>query len=535
MTLNIIDCTLRDGGYYNDWDFPRDLIVEYLQAMAAASIDYVELGFRSFDKQGFKGACAYTTDNFIRSLPIPANIRIGVMMNAAELVNHPEGPLQAAKLQFTFASESPVTLVRFACHVHEFETMLPVCKLLKEMGYMVGINLMQVADRSEQDIENIAKLASNYDLDALYFADSMGSLDPVQTTRIVQALKRFWKGALGIHTHDNMGRAMANTLAAIEEGATWVDSTVTGMGRGPGNVQTEYVVIELEPLRSVKVNLTPLLVLIKKHFKPMQIARGWGANPFYYMAGQYGIHPTYIQEMMSDPRYEETEILSVINHLKVVGGKKFSSETMEAGRQQFGGASLGSWKPAEVIAGRDVLIVGSGPGVRAHQKAIEEFIGKFKPYVIGLNTQKTIDDDLIDIRAASQQYRLLADREIYKTLPQPLVVAYSRLTDEVVESLSNVKTLNFGLVIEPNKFEFNENSAVVPTSLVVAYALAIATSGRAKRIYLAGFDGFGADDLRAVEMNELLEQYQLCTGAIELAAITPTRYKIPVTSVYSYA
>lgn len=534
MTLNVIDCTLRDGGYYNDWDFSRDLISEYLQAMEAASIDYVELGFRSFDKVGFRGACAYTTDEFIRSLPIPTKLKIGVMMNAAELVNHSAGPVEAAKLQFVSANESPVSLIRFACHVHEFEAMLPVCKLLKDMGYMVGINLMQVADRSEQDIESIAQLASNYELDALYFADSMGSLDPLQTTKIVQALKRYWKGALGIHTHDNMGRAMANTLAAIAEGVTWVDSTVTGMGRGPGNVQTEYVVIELEPLRKVKVNLTPLLVLIRKHFRPMQIERGWGANPFYYMAGQYGIHPTYIQEMLNDPRYEETEILSVINHLKKVGGKKFSTEIMEAGRQQFGGATSGNWRPADEIAGREVLIVGSGPGVKAHRKAIEAFIVKFKPYVIGLNTQKTIDDKLIDIRAASQPYRLLADRDIYKTLPQPLVVAFSRLAEEVVESLSDVKTLNFGLITEQNKFEFNESSAVVPTSLVVAYALAIATSGKAKHVYLAGFDGFGSDDLRAVEMNELLAQYQACPEAVKLTAITPTRYNLPVSSVYSY-
>jgi 4-hydroxy 2-oxovalerate aldolase len=157
--------------------------------MDAVSVDYVELGFRSFDVVGFRGACAYTTDRFIRSLPIPAGLKIGVMMNAAELIRHPAGPVAAIKLIFTAAKHSPVTLVRFACHVHEFEATLPVCALLKEMGYQVGINLMQVADRSAQEIERIGQVASDYPLDALYFADSLGGLDANQTAMIVRTLR----------------------------------------------------------------------------------------------------------------------------------------------------------------------------------------------------------------------------------------------------------------------------------------------------------------------------------------------------------
>ena len=156
------------------------------------------------------------------------------MMNAAELVKHRDGPVNAAKLLFKPAAESPVTLVRFACHLHEFEPTLPVCAWLKSVGYQVGINLMQVADRSEQELEGIAQVATKYPLDALYFADSLGSMDPEQTAIIVRTLRRKWKGAVGIHTHDNMGRAMANTMRAIDEGVTWVDRDGHGHGTRSG-------------------------------------------------------------------------------------------------------------------------------------------------------------------------------------------------------------------------------------------------------------------------------------------------------------
>lgn len=84
--MKFIDCTLRDGGYYNAWDFSIDLIQQYLGAMQSAGVDVVELGFRTLKNQGFQGACAFTTDDFIRSLTIPGGLTVGVMVNGNELV-----------------------------------------------------------------------------------------------------------------------------------------------------------------------------------------------------------------------------------------------------------------------------------------------------------------------------------------------------------------------------------------------------------------------------------------------------------------
>jgi 4-hydroxy 2-oxovalerate aldolase len=72
--LNLIDCTLRDGGYYNDWDFEPELVQDYLLAMDALQIDFVEIGFRSLKNDGFKGGCAFSTDAFLSSLAIPPGL-----------------------------------------------------------------------------------------------------------------------------------------------------------------------------------------------------------------------------------------------------------------------------------------------------------------------------------------------------------------------------------------------------------------------------------------------------------------------------
>lgn len=546
--IKLLDCTLRDGGYYNYWDFSDKLIHDYLQAMVALEMDFVEIGFRSLKNIGFKGGCAFSTDNYISSLDIPIELKdkIGVMINGSELlpkISQTDGLVSAQAIAehqkkvlsalFSVKEKSPVTLVRIACHLHEFEHCLPVANWLSKQGYLVGFNLMQIAGRPEQEISNLAALASNYPIDVLYFADSMGSLTPEQTSKIIGAFKQNWGGALGIHTHDNMGQALANSLQAVNDGVSWVDCTVTGMGRGPGNVQTEYLVIALESFRPIKINFTQLFQLIREHFKPMQAQYGWGTNPYYYLAGKFGIHPSYIQEMLSDNRYSDEDLISVIEHLKAKGAEKFTLGTLESARHFYSGDPKGTWQPSLAMEGKDVLIIGAGPGVIKYRKVIEEYIKQCNPYVIALNTQNNIDGSLIDIRAACHPVRLLADCHEYLNLPQPLVTPASMLPKDIQIELKDKVLLDFGITIQAGDFKIGNTFCTLPSLLVFAYAIAIATSGKAKKIHLAGFDGYDADDPRRKEVDKIMNIYKQIPTNIPIESIVPTRYEIPEKSIYA--
>ena len=530
----ILDCTLRDGGYHNLWDFSPSLIQEYLNAVAAAGVDVVELGFRSLKTDGFKGGCAYSTDTFIEQFFVPPGVELGVMVNAAECLTAGGGvDTGALARMFAPAAESRVSLVRSACHIHEFAPFLPAADRLHEMGYRVGLNLMQVADRSPAELRELARRAADHPIEVLYFADSLGGLTPESLSEVVRAFRDGWSGDLGVHTHDNMSMALVNSVRAVEEGVRWVDGTVTGMGRGPGNAKTEFLLTEFEERRGRAANLTELLALIRKHFAPMQSRYGWGTNSFYYLAGKHGIHPTFVQEMLNDARYAEEDVLAVISHLREQGGKRFSFDALESARDFYTGESAGSWKPAEVIAGREVLILGSGPGVAAHRNAIESYIAEKRPFVIALNTQTAVEQTLIDLRSACHPVRLLADCEKYAELQQPLVTPVSLLPDHIKECLSHSELLDFGITVRAGTFEFYETQCVVPKSLVIAYSLAIATSGRAERILLAGFDGYPPGDPRNEEMDYLLDTYEAAGNGLELLSITPTRYKLVTKSVYA--
>ena len=523
--MKFLDCTLRDGGYYNGWDFAPQLVEDYLDATNSAGVDIVELGFRFLGNKGFKGAFAFSSDNFLAALDVPNGMVFGVMINGSDLCTE-MGSTEALNRLFPLpASETKVDLVRMACHFQELPAAFLAADWLTERGYRVGINLMQIADRTKSEILDLAKRATVTNIEVLYFADSMGSMTPDDTSRTVELLRKGWQGSLGIHTHDNMGLALANTLRAHAEGVEWLDATVTGMGRGPGNARTEELAIEVAALRDEPVNLVPLMSLIRKYFGPMKAKYGWGTNPYYYLAGKHGIHPTYIQEMLGDARYDEEDILAVIEHLRIEGGKKFSFNTLDGARKFYRGEPRGTWMPSSLMKGRDVLILGSGPGVSNHRVELENFIRRARPLVLALNTQSEIAPELIDLRIACHPVRLLADAEAHADLPQPLITPASMLPTSLRAELGNKEILDFGLGIEAGRFEFNKTHCVAPNSLVLAYALAVATSGSAARILMAGFDGYSAGDTRNSEVEAMLSAFIASAGNSHLMSITPTRYK----------
>ena len=490
-----LDCTLRDGGYYNSWDFEDKLVNDYLNSMDEANIDYVELGFRFIENKTFFGPYAFTSDSFLESLDIPKNIKIGIMINGADLISKKDNPENLIKhLIQKSAKDSPVKLVRLACHLKDIPQIIPCTQYLKDSGYLIGFNVMQASELTNNDVESLCGLFNEYPVDVVYFADSMGSMYPRDVIRISREFKKNWNGPIGIHTHDNMGLAMQNTLAAVENGITWIDSTITGMGRGPGNAKTEEMLIELKESFNKDLNVIPTFMLLDNHFLPMQKKYLWGKNPYYYLSGKYKIHPTYIQSMLIDDRFQNDDILSVINYLKDNGGKSFNSSNLDAAKNFFEISNRqdnqDEWNPSDFINSREVLIVGTGPGSAKYSKAIESYIQNKKPCVIVLNKNKSIASNLISARIACNPFRMVADRESYISSKEPIIMPKSALPDSLKDSFKEKNIYDYTLQIAPKKYNISLTGCILPSPLVFHYALSVCASGNARRILLAGFDGY---------------------------------------------
>ena len=259
----------------------------------------------------------------------------------------------------------------------------------------------------------------------------------------------------------------------------------------------------------------------------------WGTNPYYYLAGQHKIHPTFIQSMITELNLEPLEILSAIDNLKKSDGKNFNKNLIEVGNNLYQGKTSGTWNPFQLIKGRDVLIIGSGPSSYKHSKAIENFIEEKRPFVIALNTQKTINEKLINLRVCCHTLRVMSDINIFKKITQPLALPLDRLPLHQKEKFKKLKTYNYGLEVKTGKFSFGKTSSIAPNSLTIVYALSIANSGKAKKIFVSGLDGYPMENPRRHEMDETLRIYLSTKKRSELISITPSRYKINSTAIYA--
>lgn len=524
--MKILDCTLRDGGYYNNWEFSKDFINQYLKVMNDIKVDLVEIGFRFIDKIKTKGPTAYCEESFIKSLKIPKKLKIGIMINAADFIQSQDSILLAKKI-FKSKKNSLISLVRIACHYDEINDLIPLINWLKKYGYKVGINIMQIPELSFKEIKNAVLQIKKTKTDILYFADSLGSLNAEKTIKIIKKIRLFWKGSMGVHAHDNMGKALENSISAVRNSVEWVDTTVTGMGRGPGNTKTEYAILEFKKKISDD-KLVNLLRLIKDYFDPIKKKYNWGSNPFYYYAGLNSIHPSFVQEMLSTNSFDIEDIYSNLNYLSSVGGKKYSKELITLGKNFYKKINKGIWQPNKVIKNKDVLIIGPGISVLKNKNKIIKFIKKNKPIVLVLNAITPIPKKYIFANVVCNTLRLLSDIGKYHKLNKYLITPYSIFSKKIKSNIKSNNILDFGLQVKNKKFKFEKNYAVLPNSLAISYALGISTSGEAKRIYIAGLDGYDENNPKKYEIDELFRNYKLDKHAIKITSITPTNYKINI-------
>jgi 4-hydroxy 2-oxovalerate aldolase len=531
--IKILDCTFRDGGYYNNWDFDRSIVQKYLHVMNRVDVNIIELGFRNFPQDKFLGAFAYTTDIYINSLKISNNILVCVMIDANSILNSNYSVNKAINILFQSKKESRVDLVRIATSLINIEKCFEIAKILKQLGYKVSLNIMQVHSQSEVELSKISKLVQNVQLiDVLYFADSLGCMEGSDVIRVASSLSSNWSGDIGFHAHNNKGLAMSNILVAIDNGVTWVDSTVLGMGRGAGNAQTESLLLELHKKHQTDYSFGVLFDLVLSDFLPLKNYYCWGESLLYNLAAINNIHPTYIQEMLIDNRYSNKEILQAIDFMSEIDATHYDEDLFLHARNNIN--NKGSWNAKNWCIDKEVLILGSGEGQQIYKEDIIQYIKKYQPVVISINIQTKFPSELVDVYVSSNESKMIVEHNLYKNLTKPLVISEILLKNTLNNNdvIEITELWDYGLNITPGVFEVREKECTLPYELSIGYALSLACIGKANSISLVGFDGYGIDDNRQTKMIELFNLFKE-VSIQTITTLTPSTYNISQSSIYA--
>lgn len=286
--IKVVDATIRDGGLVNNFFFEDQFVKELYEANIKAGVDYMEFGYKAskdlFKREEF-GDWKFCDEEDIRRIvgDNDSNLKIAVMADV--------GRTDFEK-DIIPKSESVIDLIRVATYIHQMPAALEMIEYCHKMGYETSCNIMAVSTARESDIDQALELLGKSSVDVIYLVDSYGSLYPEQIRELThkyQTVADKYGKQIGIHAHNNQQLAFANTIESCTYGASYLDGTMSGMGRGAGNCMMEML---MGFLKNPKYRIVPVLRFVEKQITKLKDEGVvWGYDVPYLCTGILNVHP----------------------------------------------------------------------------------------------------------------------------------------------------------------------------------------------------------------------------------------------------
>ena len=280
--IKVLDCTIRDGGLMNEWNFSKAMVKDVFAGLVKSGIDYVEMGYR-VDKKLFSpkdfGPWRFCDEEDLREVAFESDTKISIMCDVGRTDYD----------AFLPADESLVKLVRVASYVPDIDKAIHLGKHVKSLGYEVSVNIMAVSHSLEPELDEALDQLAETDFEMVYVVDSFGYFYSEQIHYLAEKyLSRLPGKQVGIHCHNQRQLAFANTIEAIIKNINYLDASIYGIGRAAGNCPLELL---LGFLKNPKFNVRPIFDLIEKYFIDLKKELRWGYEIPYAITGALNKHP----------------------------------------------------------------------------------------------------------------------------------------------------------------------------------------------------------------------------------------------------
>jgi 4-hydroxy 2-oxovalerate aldolase len=296
--IKVMDCTVRDGGLMNKWQFTDEFVKGVYDACVEAGVDYMEIGYlsseKAFDRKDV-GPWKFCAESDIRRIVGSKNnkLKLSAMADIGR-IDLDDIPM---------ATESSIDMIRVACYVHQMDKAVHLAHHCMDKGYEVSVNLMAVSKVNEHDLDEALSDLAKSRVPIVYVVDSFGSMYSESIDELLKKYQAALPGKeIGIHAHNNMQLAMSNTVTSLIGGATYLDATLLGMGRGAGNCPIEILIAFL---KNPKYRLLPLLKAIQEQILPWNKKIDWGYHVPYLITGALNEHPRSAMAWMDSERKDD--------------------------------------------------------------------------------------------------------------------------------------------------------------------------------------------------------------------------------------
>ena len=474
--IKILDCTLRDGGYCNDWQFGEKNIRFVIRGLVDANVDIIELGYVSSKVPTNKDTTKYSTIDDVNKM-IPDD-KLGkkyvVMINYGEfdIQNIPERTAKG------------IDGIRVCFHKKDKKNALVYSKQLKNKGYEVFIQDMLTIDYSDEELSEIIKQVNDINPYAFYIVDSFGMIKSRDLLRLFFMLEHSLNKniAIGFHSHNNMQLAYSNAVLLIQTLSNRniiIDSSVYGMGRGAGNLNTELIIEYLNENLGAEYNLVPLLSVIDKVLNPIFEKHFWGYSLPNYISAKNNAHPNYAKYLDEKKTLTVEDIEKIFMKMQDEKKVSYDSNYIEGLYESYmASCDILPTENIEIkrkISNKDVLIIASGKSATDEKQKIIDFVKAREVITISVNHNYNM---------MPVDYIFVSNKRRYEELEE--------IPREKLILTTNIEASDVNTVIRYNLLT-NENENVRDNAGLMAIKMALLFG--ASTIYLAGFDGYSHDDL----------------------------------------
>lgn len=536
--ITFLDCTLRDGGYYTDWDFNLDKTRQLIEGLNKAGVDIIELGYKApYSPKKYYGLFRNCNEDYFTFVSKNDRAEYAFMIDVKEFLTGEEINYELLDFHIRDSVKSIFSWVRLASHYPTIWTIPDLTRYFRDKGYKVTLNLMGGSLLSDDDLKDALGKAAEAAIDVFYIADSFGAFYPEDVQRLVRFIKSVYTGKIGIHTHDNQGLAYVNTIAAIKENVDYVDGTVCGMGRGAGNLATEQFLLSYSHKNNdERFNSAVLLPSIVSFIEPLKMKYKWGFHYSYMFSGLLNIHPTYCQQLSEGDRYTTEETHAILKNIPTEHRSKYKKEVLDKAIEGVLSAEAEGFSDemnkvfdTHLLNSDTVLIMARGPQAQNNISGILNLVDRRQIPLIECNVTGFLPQErkrFLVILNQNKIKRFIEQAEypnVYLVAGQP--VNYGKLPFE-----SAYFPISLG------KLKIDDNQLFIPDYDAGLYAIALAMKAGVKNILLAGFDGFEDPDVNAGKEVYLSQFADLAseTGT-KLMLVTPSKYKsIDQSSLYTF-
>ncbi len=481
--IALLDCTLRDGGYINDWNFGQNTLINVFERIASAGIDFIEVGFlderRNFDINRSIMPDTASVEKIYGGLDRKKTLVVGMIDYGTCNISHIQPQC-----------ESFLDGIRVIFKKSIMNEALDFCAELKKLGYKVFTQAVSITSYNDDELLQLVQRVNEVKPYAVSIVDTYGLLHKGKLFHYYEVMNEHLLEEIGIgyHSHNNFQLGYANCIELAnkhngQNRTLLLDGSVFGMGKGAGNTPTELLAMYMNDNFSAQYDISQILEAADINILDIFKQTPWGYQLKYFVAASNDCHPNYVSFLVDKQTLsikQVNEILHKIEYDKKLLYDQKHIEELYVDYQKYQCADERDYaRLIESFNGKEILVIGPGASVKTEEEKIKDYIKQHSPIVISIN----FIPDMFPVNylfvTNSKRYVRQASM-IHKKAKEVEIIATSNVTRAA------------------GKFDFNldyekliDKTALVPDNSLLMLLRVLAKTGT-KNIALAGFDGYSS-------------------------------------------